>query len=196
MLWGGAWILVFLAFQTVAMKKIESFVSKNSLIEGLKSFVPSKKHRLDDFLKFLLAIAFAAIALAFLLGYYPFPGAEAPFYALPIFFVISWVVSLTASVKTKKPKTLVLRGGGGETALISFPDSFKARQPKTLVATGKDRARGFLMGAVFFTVGFIFKDIFYFHGLIGLGVCTMMATAWLLEDQKKPIPKKQKRGKP
>ncbi len=110
----------------------------------------------DDLLKMLLSFAFAGIFAAFLLGHYPFPKTEYDFFWEAGFFAFS----ILASSRIKKAKG-------------------------SSVATGGARTVGFLVGLLFFGFGIFEPQVFYFHGMVGLGISTMMLCAWLLSDQIK-----------
>jgi hypothetical protein len=112
----------------------------------------------DDVLKLFLAAIFLFVFIAFIFGYYPFEKAESNHVYEAGFFTFSWSVSFLMK---------------------------KSTITNLSVATGGSRLMGFIVGLVFFIIGIIEGPLFYFPGMIGAGVCTMMLSAWLMEDQIK-----------
>ncbi len=122
-----------------------------------KKLILPDARNVDDILKFFLALAFAATFVGFNLGHYPFPMTGDNPLSFGLFLAVSWWVSSM----------------GGSPAKSGGPS----------VAVGPGMLFGFLVGGVFIVAGVFMDGLFYFHGMIGWGVCTMLLTGWLLRDQ-------------
>lgn len=149
-LWGLMWIFAFVAFEVDMFLRLSAFWREQSagqLLHALRS--PA------EWLKAFLALLFAGGFIALGFGHYPFPGLPIPKVTLVLFWLFGWGVS-----------------GLFAWGLRKMPAQAPKRQEVHVVGT----LMGFLTGAVFFAIAcFLQPDLFYFHGMIGLGVMTMVA---------------------
>ena len=159
-LWGLLWVFAFLAFQADMFRRIAGFVRKrrvSSYIQALRT--PSEA------LKAVIAVAFGVVYTLFLLGYYPFPSRPASAALAVVFALFSWAVS----------------------ALLAWAMKKKANIPEEPVQYSTvGFVLGFVVGAGFFALGCFVHRLFYFHGMIGLGVLTLSTCRLLFRAPRKP----------
>jgi hypothetical protein len=157
--WGLMWIFAFLAFQADVFRRISKFCDQRGVVLFLRALkAPS------EMLKAATALLFALIYLSFVLGHYPFPGQPISMTILVLYGVFGWAVSaLVAWALRKRPVRATREQHAGKVGAIV----------------------GFLIGAVFFVVAqFVEPGLFYFHGMIGLGVMTMIACKLLFRGPR------------
>jgi hypothetical protein len=157
--WGLMWIFAFVAFEVDVFRRLSAFWQEQDLrrfLDALRS--PS------EVLKALLAIIFALGFAAFSLGYYPFPRSPIPTVVYVLFWLFGWGVSgLIAWGLRQKP--------------------VQKTESQEGVVVGS--IMGFVIGSVFFVVAYFFQPgLFYFHGMIGLGVVTMITCQVLFKASR------------
>ena len=159
-LWGLMWIFVFVAFEVDIFRRLSTFWREQSvghLLYALRS--PT------EMLKAFFAIIFTVGFMALGFGHYPFPSQPIPKVIFVLFWLFGWGVSgLIAWGLRRKP--------------VPAPE----RQEETLAGS----IMGFLIGAVFFAIAyFIEPGLFYFHGMIGIGVMTMITCQVLFKGSNR-----------
>ncbi len=155
-IFGGIWIFAFMSADAVAFRKIRDFFQNEFTGTPLNSL-----KQVDDFVKCGVSVFFVGVLVLFAFGYYPFPHYEFTYGVLIGFYVFSWGGSLVISQLLKRSK----------------PSIKISRDRRGLVM-------GVVIGIVFFSVAyFLAKELFYVFGMIGLGMCILVISSWLLEDQ-------------
>ena len=159
-LWGLMWIFAFVAFEVDIFWRLSVFWREQSaghLLHALR--------RPAEGLKALLALLFAGGFIALGFGHYPFPGLPIPRATLILFWLFGWGVS-----------------GLFAWGMRQMPVQAPERQEVHVVGT----LMGFVTGAVFFAIArFLQPDLFYFHGMIGLGVMTMVTCQVLFKGSNR-----------
>jgi hypothetical protein len=159
---GGLWIFVFMIADAVTLKKIRKYLDNEFTISPVQSL-----KQIDDFLKFCVTLVFAVILVLFFLGYYPFPRYDYNIFTLFAYYLFCWVISYGISRLLKQSPSSILISKN-RTGLLF----------------------GLVVGGVFILVSyFIAKEMFYLHGMIGIGVCILIISSFLLEDQIKTVRK-------
>lgn len=159
-LWGGAWILAFVAFQADIFNRISEF-SKRLGFTGILRAITSPA----ETAKFCVAIIFASVFVMFLFGKYPFPYLPISKYISVAFSLSSWIVSWGF--------TRALRKAGKQT--------FRQQHHSVFFFT-----YGIILSSAFVVIALISTPkLFYFHGLIGLGTLTMLFCRILLSSSHK-----------
>lgn len=102
---GLLFILIFALIQSNYIRIINNYLSKNKL-ERIFTLLKEK----DELLRFIFAIFFSLILVAFLLGYYPFPTIQGDVFMEFAFYLLMWTVSLV-SIKLNMKPTKILIGG-------------------------------------------------------------------------------------
>jgi len=168
-LMGGGFLFLSLFFQSECFYKIMSYVSKNK-----KNFAIESLNETKEKVKLVLAILFIVILIFFALGHYPLQQKDYSFFVLILFYVATWLISLLIS-KLRKHGVPIW------------------------VATGPGRLMGIIVGFIFFIIAFFnesiplfnaipgFQDYSLFLGTLGLGVCIILISSLLLQDQIKHI---------
>ena len=159
-LWGLAWILVFVVFQTVILRRISQYLSS----EGHRALWVALR-RPGEAVKLVLALLFAFGYVCCLLGHYPFPSKPISFWMSMAFGAFGWVVSALivwlakhGQVSQQSPVGTASKVGG---ALF-----------------------GFLIGGLFVWIALAkLPGLFYFHGMLGL-LCITMCACQLLFLEK------------
>ncbi len=168
--WGLMWIFAFIAFEVDIFRRLSIFWRKQSVQLFLQELrTPT------EILKALFAVLSAVGFAAMILGYYPFPSRPIPTVIWVLFWLFGWGVSgfIVWGLRRKPAPT-----------------------PQTQEGTMTGAIMGFIIGAVFFMIAyFVQPGLFYFHGMIGLGVMTMIACQVLFrKPQLKRMPNKTLRG--
>jgi hypothetical protein len=143
------WIFAFVAFEVDIFRRLSSFWRQQSTARFFNALrTPS------EMLKALLALIFALGYAALSMGYYPFPHRPIPKVIAFLFWLLGWGVSgLLAWGLRQKP----------------------IQKPEKQEGTVTESIMGFISGSVFFAIAYFFQPgLFYFHGMIGLGVMTMI----------------------
>jgi hypothetical protein len=87
-LWGLVWILVFVVFQTVILRRISRYISS----EGPRALWLALR-RPGEAVKLALALLFAFGYVRCLLGHYPFPSRPISFWMSTAFGAFGWAAS-------------------------------------------------------------------------------------------------------
>ena len=154
LLWGLMWISAFVAFEVDVIRRIATFWHRQSIQRFLHALrTPSEA------IKAILAILFALGFLALGVGYYPFPKVPIPTVVSILFWLFGWGVS----------------------GLIAWSIRHKTvQEPEAQEGSVAGSILGFAVGSVFFAIAYFLQPgVFYFHGMIGLGVVTMVTCQFL-----------------
>jgi len=151
-LWGLIWILVFVVFQTVILRRISHYLrSEGPRALGLALRRPAEA------IKLALALLFACGYVRCLLGHYPFPSRPISFWMSTAFGAFGWIASAL----------LVWLG--------KHRQSMK-QSPVSPANTIGGALFGFLVGGLFVWLALVkMPGLFYFHGMLGLLCITMCA---------------------
>jgi hypothetical protein len=162
-LWGLVWILVFVVFQTVILRRISHYLSS----EGPRALW-SALRRPGEAVKLALAMLFAYGYVRCLLGHYPFPSRTISFWMSTAFGAFSWVVS-------------------GLIVWLSKHGQVSPQSPVGTANTIGGALSGFLIGGLFVWLALVkMPGLFYFHGMLGLLCITMCACQLLFLSRPKP----------
>ncbi len=163
-LWGILWLVMFLARQTSVLRRIAVFVKGR----GIASFVQALRVP-SELVKAGLAALFGLVFLSFLCGHYPFPWRPVSTPVSILFGLFGWGISgLLAWAARRAPAQRQSEPHGSTAAAIV----------------------GFLVGGVFLTLAcFVQPGLFYFHGMIGLGVMTLISCRYLCHGARNSEPR-------
>lgn len=166
--WGLMFILAFVAFQADMFRRIDIFIRGKegfSWLQGSSS--PTEIFRL------VAAVAFATTYCLFLAGKYPFPSKPISTHVSLLFSVFSWGVSAGLGWLIARYDSMPSRSADPQPDTESLPP----RQGMVL---------GFIIGITFVAVAlFVTPGLFYFHGMLGLGVLTMLMCQLLFKHSEK-----------
>jgi hypothetical protein len=158
-LWGLAWVYTFLLFQADVFRRISDYVRER----GVSCFLPALKAP-SEMAKLVVAVLFAAAYALFLFDRYPFPAKPISTGMSALFAGFGWAASAVIASAMRKGGARNATAQDGGIAGYLF---------------------GFLVGALFFAVPYYFEPgLFYFNGMLGLGVMTMIACRILFKGAK------------
>lgn len=163
-LWGLIWILVFVVFQTVILRRIAQYLRT----EGPRALWLALR-RPAEAVKLALALLFAYGYVRCLLGHYPFPSRPISFWMSTAFGAFGWVASALIVWSVKHLQI--------------------SQQPQVGSASKVGGALfGFLIGGLFVWIGLVkMPGLFYFHGMLGLLCITMFACQLLFLASPQPV---------
>ena len=155
-LWGLVWILIFVVFQAVILRRISQYLrtaGHQALWLALR--------RPGEAVKLALTLLFACGYLRCLLGHYPFPSRPITFWMSTAFGAFGWVASVLIVWLTKHRQSI-------------------KQSPVSTANTIGGALFGFLIGGLFVWVALVkMPGLFYFHGMLGL-LCIAMCACQLL----------------